>query len=467
MKKMRKVKLRMNEQEKYETIKEFVDHGGNKNRIACKLGISRRQVDRLIQKYKGKGKAGFLHGNRNRQPVNTLPKELTDRIVDLYKKKYQGFNFKHFTEMLDEKENIHVSYKVVYQVLTDANIPSPKIQMKTKRKRAKANILKNKPDINDTDLEIAINHEVALEYAHPRKERAKYFGELVQMDASIHLWFGTIKYALHLAIDNATGTVLGGYFDRQETLFGYYTILKQILLTYGIIGMFFTDNRTVFNYERQNRKKDEKDVLTQFGYACKTLGIKLETSSVSQAKGQIERANGTFQDRLVSELRLAGITTVEAANDYLINIFIPDFNRRFALDYTKFPTAIVESPSEDKINLILSTLSPRKMDNGSAIKYNNHYYQAYDENNNLVCFKPRTECLVIKSYDNQLFLTVDETVYKLNELKKNKETSYEYDNEIKKEKKERKIYIPPMTHPWKRESFLKQQAMAHQFHQYT
>ena len=83
------------------------------------------------------------------------------------------------------------------------------------------------------------------------------------MDASIHLWFGSVKCTLHPAIDNTTGRILGGYFDHQETLFGYYTVLKQILLNYGIIFKFFTDNRTVFNYERLNRKSDDHDVLTQ------------------------------------------------------------------------------------------------------------------------------------------------------------------------------------------------------------
>ena len=229
---------------------------------------------------------------------------------------------------------------------------------------------------------------------------------------------------------------------------------------------FFTDNRTVFNYEKLNRKKDDRDVLTQFGYACKTLGIQLETSSVSQAKGQIERANGTFQDRLVSELRLHGITTMKEANEYLINVFIPDFNRRFAMDYTQFPSVVEKAPNEEKINLILAVLSPRKMDNGSAIRYMNHYYQAYDENNNLICFKPKTECLVIKAFDQQLFITVDDKVYKLIELQKNQTLSEEFD-EVKKEPKDKKIYIPPMSHPWKRASFVAQQAKAHRFHQYT
>lgn len=123
---MRKVELRMNEQLKYETIKELVDHHGNKRRAALKLGLSIRQVNRLINVYKAKGKAGFVHGNRNRHPANSLPQELGRQIIALYERDYQGFNFKHFTEKLNEVEGITVSYKTVYSLLTAGGFYPPK-----------------------------------------------------------------------------------------------------------------------------------------------------------------------------------------------------------------------------------------------------------------------------------------------------------------------------------------------------
>ena len=206
------------------------------------------------------------------------------------------------------------------------------------------------------------------------------------MDGSIHNWFGDIKTTLHLAVDYCTGRVLGAYFDYQETLFGYYTIFKQILLNYGIPHSFLTDNRTVFNYLKDNYKKDHKDVLTQFGYACKNLGVSIETSSVSQYKGLVERDNGTFQDRLVNELRLKGIDNIIDANKYLIETFVPNFNLKFSIDLKNVESVMSESPSEDKIDLTLAILSPRKFDSGSAIKYENDYYQACDKDGNLMCF---------------------------------------------------------------------------------
>ena len=468
---MRKVELRMNEQEKYEVIKELVDHNGNKNRASKKLGISRRQIDRLIIIYKEKGKAGFVHGNRTRKPVNALDKSISEDIILLYKNKYQDWNFNHFKEFLKKDENIDVSYDFIYKTLTKSDILSPKARKKTKREYAKKKLLQEKKinlAMSNEQIETIVNHEIALEDSHPRGEKPKYFGEIIEQDGSIHMWFGGIKTCLHLAIDKATSTIVGAWFDKQETLNGYYHVFYQILTKYGIPYKFFTDNRTVFNYMSLNpdKRTSDKDVLTQYGYACKQLGVELETSSVSQAKGLIERTNGTFQGRLVNELKLHGITTIEKANKYLIDVFVPYFNQRFALDYKKFKSVFETSPSEEKINYTLAVLTPRKIDNGNAIKFKNKYYQPYIDND-LKCFLPKTECLVIETFDGNLFVTIDENIYNLKELERNQRFSKEFDQEDNNQIKEKKIYRPPMSHPFKLQSFLRQMEKSHKQHQYA
>lgn len=467
--KMRKVELRMNEQEKYEVIKELVDHNGNKNRASKKLGISRRQIDRLIIKYKEKGKSAFIHGNRSRKPVNAIDKSISEDIILLYKNKYQDWNFNHFNEFLKKDENIDVSYDFIYKTLTNAGFLSPKAKKKTKRDFAKQKlIMERKIDMNvsDEEIEVIVNHELALEDSHPRLEKPKYFGEIIEQDGSIHMWFGEIKTCLHLAIDKATSTIVGAWFDIGETLNGYYHVFYQILTNYGIPYKFVTDNRTVFNYISLNpdKRTSDKDVLTQYGYACKQLGVELETTSVSQAKGLIERTNGTFQGRLINELKLNGITTIEEANKYLLEVFVPYFNKRFAMDYKRFESVFEQSPSEEKINYTLAILTPRKIDNGNSIKYKNKYYQPYQDNN-LKCFLPKTECLVIKAYNGDLLVAVDEQVFELKELSRNERFSKEFDAVI--EVKEHKKYIPPMTHPWKIEYFKKQLKKAHTQHVYA
>ena len=456
---MRKVELRMNEQLKYKTIKELVDHNGNKNRACKKLGISRRQIDRLIIKYKEKGKSAFVHGNRNRKPVSTLDKSISEDIILLYKNKYQGWNFEHFKEFLKKEEDIDVSYKCIYTTLTKAGFISPKARRKTKRYATKARLLKEKKinnTMSDDQIDTIVNHEIALEDSHPRGEKPKYFGEIIEQDGSIHLWFGDKKTCLHLAIDKATSTIVGAWFDNQETLNGYYRVLYQILTKYGIPYKFFTDNRTVFNYMSLNpdKRTSDKDVLTQYGYACKQLGIELETSSVSQAKGLIERTNGTFQGRLVNELKLNGINSIEEANKYLLEVFVPNFNERFAMNYKKFESVFEEAPSIDKINYTLAILTPRKIDNGNSIKFQNKYYQPYS-NNELKCFMPKTDCLVIKAYDGSLVVSIDEQILELKELSRNERFSKNFEEE--QTVKERQKYIPPMSHPFKAASFKKYQ----------
>ena len=466
---MRKVELRMNEQEKYEVIKELVDHNGNKNRASKKLGISRRQIDRLIIKYKENGKSAFIHGNRSKKPVNALDNSISEDIILLYKTKYYDFNFSHFKEFLKKDENIDVSYDFIYKNLTKAGILSPKARKKTKREFKKKQLLEEKKinlAMSDEQIEHIVSHEVALEDSHPRGEKPKYFGEIIEQDGSIHEWFGGFKTCLHLAIDKATSTIVGAYFDKQETLNGYYNVFYQILTNYGIPYKFLTDNRTVFNYMslNPNKRTSDKDVLTQYGYACKQLGVELETTSVSQAKGLVERTNGTFQGRLVSELRLNNITTIDEANKYLIDIFVPYFNNRFSLDYKKFESVFEQSPNEEIINYTLAVLTPRKIDNGNSIKYQNKYYQPY-LNNQLKCFMPKTDCLVIKAFNGDLLVTIDEQILELKELSRNERFSKEFDEVI--EVKEKKKYIPPMTHPWKLSSFLKQIEKSHNQHQYA
>lgn len=381
----------------------------------------------------------------------------------LYINKYYDFNFKHFHEYLLEVENIKVSYNFVYETLMKKGITSPRIRKATKRKLTKEKLNKEKMLENKTEqeIEIIVNNEIALEDSHPRGEKPKYFGELTEMDGSMHPWFGDKKSCLHLAADKTTNTIVGGFFDWQETLNGYYNVFHQILTNYGIPNKFKTDNRTVFNYMRTNEDKrtSDKDVLTQFGYACKQLGVDLETTSVSQAKGLIERDNGTFQDRLVSELRLNNITTIEEANKYLIEVFIPKFNKKFALDYKKFESVYETSPTEEQINYTLAVLTPRKIDNGNSIKYKNEYYQPY-ENNQLKCFKSKTECLVIKAFNGELLVTIGEKIYELRKLGTHKKYSKEFDI-VPEVKKEPKKYIPPMNHPWKLASFKKQLEKAH------
>jgi len=172
---MRKVELRMNEEEKFNTIKNLVEKGGNKDRACVKLGCTLRTINRLIIKFKEQGKYGFVHGNRNRIPPIAKEKELKDEIIALYDGKYQDANFTHFKELLLDYEDIDVSYNFIYTTLMDKGITSPKIQRKIKRRLAVAKIKQENPDISEQEVEEKYSNEIELFEAHPRQERSKYF----------------------------------------------------------------------------------------------------------------------------------------------------------------------------------------------------------------------------------------------------------------------------------------------------
>lgn len=180
----------------------------------------------------------------------------------------------------------------------------------------------------------------------------------------------------------------------------------------------------------------------------------------------VERANQTVQGRLKPELRLAGINTIEKANEYLLDVFIPAFNQKFGQKIRSAYSVFETAPDARKINYTLAVLTSRVFDSGSAISFKNKHYQATDEYGKLICFMKGTKCLVIEAFDGQLLVTADEHVYLLKEIPKNAVTSPAVDPEPKK-KRTKKKYIPPMTHPWKHESFVRQQRRAHKHHQYT
>jgi len=443
----------MDENQKFEIIKTLVDTNGNKKTAALKIGCLQRHINRLIKGYKEKGKAFFIHGNRGRQPSITLPAATKQLILDLYRTKYSDCNLTHYSELLVDKEHIKVSISTISSILRKEFILSPKANRSSKKavkKELKALQSKTKSKKKVAAIQSSI---LDLEDSHPRRPRCAYFGEMLQMDASIHLWFGGSKTQLHIAVDDATGQILGAYFDEQETLNGYYHVLHQILKTYGIPHQFFTDNRTVFEYKKKHETSVEKDTFTQFGYACKQLGIDIRTSSVPQAKGRVERMFGTLQSRLPVELRLANVSSIEDANEFL-NSYIKKFNKQFALPINNIKSVFELQPDNNKINMILAVLSSRKIDNGSCMKYHNKYYLPVNNHGIAVHHRKGTTAMVIKAFDGELYSCIGEQVYALELLPEHKLSSKAFDLATIPDMPKKK-YIPPMSHPWRQASFIK------------
>jgi transposase len=449
---IRKVDLNMKEEYKYLIIKKLVETNGNKKAAAIRLDCSVRHVNRMLNGYRAKGKEFFIHGNKGRKPINCFSEETRRKIIDLYQTKYHGANFTHYSELLATYEGISIAPSTINTILMAEHILSPKACRVTKKRVKKELLERQENSCLSTDDKLEIDRSIIdIEDAHPRRPRCAYFGEMIQMDASLHLWFGNIKSQLHIAIDDSTGAIVGGYFDDQETLKGYYNVLNQILVEYGIPYMLFTDRRTVFEYKQKKAPTTEEDTFTQFGYACKQLGVEIKTSSVPQAKGRVERLFQTLQSRLPLELELAGVTSLEQANEFLNN-YIKEFNTKFALEVNHTKSVFEAQPSVEKINLTLAILADRKIDCGHCVRFDTKYYKPVDANNNHTYFRKGTDALIIKSFDGGLFVSIDNKVYGLEEVPSHQATSKNFDFTEDKPKK-RKLYLPPMSHPWKQASF--------------
>ncbi len=250
---IRKVELSMDEQKKYEVINHWqIIQPLTSRELPLLSVVLYVTLTVCLKATKSMAKPILSNGNRGRKPANTIPNETRNLVVDLYRNKYYDANFEHFTELLGKHEDIYISPSAVMSILEAEYILSPKAT-KAKKKRIKEQLKADKKAAKSQKEadQIQINL-VALEDAHSRRPRAAYFGELQQMDATPYEWIPAQIWHLHLAIDDATGRITGGWFDTQETLNGYYHVFHQILTTYGIPYKFFTDRRTVFTYKKKN-----------------------------------------------------------------------------------------------------------------------------------------------------------------------------------------------------------------------
>jgi transposase len=450
---MRKVILTLETQTKFELIKRLVDENGNKKAAALKLNCTIRHINRLISRYKREGKSTFVHGNTGRKPVHTLTDEQKSDIITLYNNKYWDANFTHCCELMEKHDSIKISPSTLRKILYSEFILSPRATRKTRKQMNK--ILKELHKNTKSKKKKAIIEAsiIAIEDSHSRRPRCAYFGEMLQMDASLHLWYGDTKATLHIAIDDCTGTIVGAYFDEQETLKGYYNVLNQTLCTYGIPHMFYTDNRTVFEYKKKSKASVEDDTYTQFSYACKQLGIEIKTTSIAQAKGRVERAFQTLQLRLPIELRLAGISTLSEANVFL-NSYIKEYNTKFALRINHNKSVFIPQPDSDTINQTLAILTERTIDNGHCIRFDNKFYKVMNSRGLQVYYHKGVKGMVIKTFNNELLFSTHDKVYVLDEIPQHERKSKNFDIDFTIEKP-RKRNIPNMRHPWRSDTFQK------------
>ncbi|HKL86983.1 MAG TPA: ISNCY family transposase [Treponemataceae bacterium] len=425
-------------------ITDVVENGKSKNAAAVKLNRSMKTVNRMINAFIEKGECGLIHGNKGRKPANSLDH---DAIFDLYKDKYFDFNMTHFSELLQEREQIIASEGTIRNIFKERDTLSIRARKRTKRELKKKLASIKKLNEDQKDQLIQLETEAFTGSAHPTQPRSKYFGEEIQMDASNHLWFGKTKAHLHLAIDDATGMIVGGYFDTQETLKGYYSVLQQILTVHGIPVKFKTDRRTIFEYKSKKRKEMSEDTFTQFTHACNTLGIDLEAKSIPEFKPRVERSFQTLQGRLPQEMRLAGVTTLDEANEFL-NSYILKFNQQFAIIDT-IESCFELQPTQEQIDQTLVTFTKRTVDNGNAILLNKKNFSLHDSDGQQKFLRPKTKVSVITMMNGSQFVMHNEKLYALEEIPERQKSSKLVDFNYAPSPARPKKNIPAFDHPWR------------------
>lgn len=307
------------------------------------LNLSVRQIKRLYRAYKGRGAQGLISARRGKASNNQLDPEVVQKAIDLIYERYRDFGPTLAHEKLVEVHGLKLSDESVRRIMIAEGIWKPK--------RAK------RPSV------------------HPLRERRACLGELVQIDGSEHAWFEVRgpKCTLLVFIDDATGQLGELWFAPQETFFAYCEASRHYLERYGKPVAFYSDKHGIFRVN-QPRPQGFSSGLTQFGRAMQELDIQILCANTPQAKGRIERANQTLQDRLVKELRLRGISDLQAGNAYLPE-FMEDFNRRFGVLPRSNHNAHRPLLPSENLDLILTHQETRTLSKNLTVQANHVIYQ--------------------------------------------------------------------------------------------
>jgi len=311
------------------------------------LGLSVRQIRRLLAAYRQEGAAGLAHGNRGRVSLRRLSEAVTAEILRLARTEYIDYNDQHFTEELEDPHKIKVSRSTVRRLRRGAGLGSP-------RKRR------------------APQHR-------GRRERYPQAGMLLQIDGSPHDWLEGRGPELTLVagIDDATSEVPFALFREQEDMAGYYLLLQHISQSHGRPLALYADRHTIFQSPKEETLEDQlagKLPRTQFGRLVEELGIQLIAARSPQAKGRVERLFGTLQDRLVKALRKAQASTLEEANQVL-ETFLPRHNARFAVEAAQPGSAYRTEPPYQAFADCFCFRHERTVANDNTISFAGHKLQ--------------------------------------------------------------------------------------------
>lgn len=396
---------------KTQVIIDYIAGKISRRSASIKLHTSETYVSTLKKQYLCSGDKAFVHGNSGRTSSRKLPDDIEEDICRLYETVYFGFNFQHFCDYTHRSGELaaclrgySLSDRGVARLLKRNGIMSPARHTGSR----------------------------GVKQIHPIRPRRAQFGELVQVDASIHDWLSNgEKWAVYTAIDDATSLVLAAHIAKVESTEGYFRLLEKPVNTHGVPRTLYADRRTTFTFNGD--KEVAKRAKIHFKRACDRLGIDIITTSTAQAKGRVERSFRALQDRFVKELRIQHIVNYHQAEDYLVKLFIPDHNKRCGKPpgspASAFrPLTIAETTNLD---IILACHRTRTILNGNVVSYNHAQYMPIDDNGDITLI-PGGETVIVADNGVKIKLIYKNNVYETIKFKDGSTTT------------------PPTNHPWRR-----------------
>jgi len=338
--------MSVKEVRKYEEIKRVISGQLTQIAAAKNLGVSVRQVRRMVRRVENAGATGLIHGLRGKDSCKRIKSEKKEQIIDICADRYKGFSLTLTQEKLLEIEKISINRESLRDMLMTVGLWEPVRKGKKHRKW---------------------------------RERKAYYGEMEQLDGSIHDWLegrGPMMVLMSF-IDDATGRVHAEFFDYEGTI-PAMDLLKKYIKKYGIPKIVYLDRHSTYKSQREatieEQLKNEKP-MSQFERACKELGIEVIHAYSPQAKGRIERSFKTHQDRLVKEMRLANICTKEEANKFLKEYYLPKHNKKFCVLPAKEEDMHMQLREEHNLNKTLVIRTERTVKNDYTIAHENNLYQ--------------------------------------------------------------------------------------------
>lgn len=388
--------------------------------VAEILSLSDRQIRRLIKKVRIEGDKGIAHKSRGKASNRKFPKKIKDRVIELYREKLKGFGPTLAAEKLSEMEGIEISDETLRLWLIETG-----------------------------DWE-----KVRKVRAHRQwRERKHYFGEMIQIDGSHHDWFEGRgpKCVLMGYIDDATSRVFGKFYEYEGTIPAMDSF-KSYIRKYGIPLRVYLDKHTTYKSPAKPTIEDEiegTEPLSEFERALKELGVEVKHAHSPQAKGRIERLFKTFQDRVVKEMRLKEIGTIEEANKFLQG-YLPEYNRRFTVKPKEEDNLHRNVPKGIKLDDILCIKTERTLRNDFTIAHDGKLYQVMDKTNaKKVMVEERINGTMLIIHEGNRLRFKEITARPEKENKMPRGVSYCGKKPFILIPRKRKKYIPPPDHPWR------------------